>query len=58
MEIGSENSLYIVTLFGFLSFTTVILLMLLLYAACTRKYRLNWFEKNLLESLDTKDVEG
>ncbi|KAK5646855.1 hypothetical protein RI129_005319 [Pyrocoelia pectoralis] len=51
-----EPSAYVVALlYGILSFVCVILVVLLIFVACSRKYRLNWFEKNLLESADNRD---
>lgn len=51
-----DPSLYIVALYGVLSFISIMLIVVLLYVACARKYRLNWFEKNLLETADEKDI--
>uniref|UniRef100_A0A8D8SRQ3 Synaptotagmin-9 n=1 Tax=Cacopsylla melanoneura TaxID=428564 RepID=A0A8D8SRQ3_9HEMI len=39
-------------LYATFSFLFVILAALLFYVACSRRYRLNWFEKNLLESAE------
>lgn len=36
------------------SFVLVLLAVMLMYVACSRRYRLNWFEKNLLESADVE----
>lgn len=53
-----EPSAYAVALlYAVLSFICVILLALLVFVACSRKYRLNWFEKNLLETADTKELD-
>lgn len=54
-ESGIDESYYI-ALYAVLSFVVVILLVLLIYVACTKKYRLNWFEKNLLETAETKEL--
>lgn len=52
-----EPSAYAVALlYAVLSFICVMLFVLLIFVACSRKYRLNWFEKNLLETADTKDL--
>lgn len=51
-----DPSVYIVALYGVLSFVFIMLIVILLYVACARKYRLNWFEKNLLESADSKEL--
>lgn len=55
-EDDNEPSVYLVAFYAVLSFVCAMLLVLLLYVACARKYRLNWFEKNLLEVADTKDI--
>uniref|UniRef100_A0A1B0A9N4 C2 domain-containing protein n=1 Tax=Glossina pallidipes TaxID=7398 RepID=A0A1B0A9N4_GLOPL len=39
------------------SFLTVSMIGLALYATCSRKYRLNWFEKNLLETANVKEED-
>ena len=57
MDVMTDNervSVYVVALYGVVSFVCVMLVVLLLYVTCARKYRLNWFEKNLLESADVK----
>lgn len=51
-----EPSVYIIAVYGVLSFVFIMLIVILLYVACARKYRLNWFEKNLLETADTKEL--
>lgn len=52
----NEPSVYLVAFYAVLSFVCAMLMVLLLYVACARKYRLNWFEKNLLEVADTKSI--
>ncbi|KAF5286369.1 hypothetical protein FQR65_LT12663 [Abscondita terminalis] len=59
MEISEEEekepSAYIVALlYALLSFVIVLLLVFIISIVCFKKYRLNWFEKNLLESADNK----
>lgn len=49
---SEENPLTMVILVGVLSFVTSMVLIVLMYVACGRKYRLNWYEKNLLESVE------
>ncbi|XP_054283657.1 synaptotagmin-5 isoform X2 [Macrosteles quadrilineatus] len=41
-------------LYGVVSFVVVLLGAMLMYVACSKRYRLNWFEKNLLESADVE----
>jgi hypothetical protein len=53
---GSDPSSYYLALYGLISFLLVMLIVMLLYVACSKKYRLNWFEKNLLESADTTEM--
>ncbi|XP_049535036.1 synaptotagmin-5 [Anopheles darlingi] len=43
-------------IYGSISFLIVSLLGLLIYITCSKRYRLNWYEKNLLES--AKEREG
>lgn len=38
-----------------LSFIIVTLLGIIIYLTCGKKYRLNWFEKNLLESAKERE---
>lgn len=45
-----ELSLQQVALYASVSFMVVSLLGVFLYITCSRRYRLNWFEKNLLET--------
>jgi hypothetical protein len=52
----SHPSSYYLALYGLISFLIVMLVVMLLYVACSRKYRLNWFEKNLLEAAETTQM--
>ena len=52
----SDPSSYHLALYGLISFLLVMLIVMLLYVACSRKYRLNWFEKNLLETAETTEM--
>lgn len=45
-----ELSLQQVALYASVSFMVVSLLGVFLYITCSRRYRLNWFENNLLET--------
>ncbi|KAG8335341.1 hypothetical protein J6590_070580 [Homalodisca vitripennis] len=45
---------YYMALYGVVSFVLVLLGVMLMYVACSKRYRLNWFEKNLLESADVE----
>lgn len=45
-----EFSLAQVAIYASLSFFLVSLLGIVLYITCSKKYKLNWFEKNLLET--------
>ncbi|XP_053675820.1 synaptotagmin-5 [Anopheles nili] len=51
-----------IAIYGSVSFLVVSLLGLLIYITCSKRYRLNWFEKNLLESAkereDARSHEG
>ncbi|XP_022914327.1 synaptotagmin-1 [Onthophagus taurus] len=47
-----RDSVYIVALYAVVSFICVLVLIMVVYVACTKKYKLNWFEKNLLENAD------
>lgn len=51
-----EPSVYVAALYAVLSFVVVIVLILFAFIACSKKYRLNWFEKNLLETADAKEL--
>ncbi|KAK4879992.1 hypothetical protein RN001_008138 [Aquatica leii] len=60
MEISEEDetpsSAYVMALlYALLSFVGVLLLIFIIFSVCFKKYRLNWFEKNLLETADNKD---
>lgn len=48
-----ENPLTTVILVGVLSFLASLIIIVLMYVTCGRKYRLNWYEKNLLESAES-----
>jgi hypothetical protein len=45
-----DDDLSQVILYAAISFLIVSLLGFLIYITCSKKYRLNWFEKNLLET--------
>ncbi|XP_052867372.1 synaptotagmin-5 [Anopheles cruzii] len=45
-----------VAIYGSISFLIVSLLGLLIYITCSKRYRLNWFEKNLLESANEREA--
>ena len=51
-----DSPSYHVALYGLISFLLVMLVVMLLYVACSKKYRLNWFEKNLLETAETTQM--
>lgn len=53
-----DISLPQVLLYGSISFLIVSLLGVLLYISCSKKYKLNWFEKNLLESANGTEELG
>jgi hypothetical protein len=53
---ASDSSAYHLALYGLISFLLVMLVVMLLYVACSKKYRLNWFEKNLLETAETTEM--
>lgn len=55
-SVSDSDESYYVALYAVVSFVLVMLIVLLLYVACTKKYRLNWFEKNLLETADAKEL--
>ncbi|XP_059617228.1 synaptotagmin-1 [Phlebotomus argentipes] len=46
-----DVSLSQMALYGFVSFVIVSLLCVLIYVTCSKSYRLNWFENNLLETV-------
>ncbi|KAJ9577208.1 hypothetical protein L9F63_006182, partial [Diploptera punctata] len=54
----SDPSSYYLALYGLISFLLVMLIVMLLYVACSKKYRLNWFEKNLLEAAETTEMRN
>lgn len=61
MDVLSEDpdpSSYYLALYGLISFLLVMLIVMLLYVACSKKYRLNWFEKNLLEAAETTEMRN
>jgi hypothetical protein len=53
---GSDPSSYYLALYGLICFLLVMLVVMLLYVVCSKKYRLNWFEKNLLESAEATEM--
>lgn len=50
-----DISLSQVALYASISFLVVSIVGAFLYITCTKKYRLNWFEKNLLETASDKE---
>lgn len=46
----NEFSIPQVALYATISFLVVSLVGMLLYVTCSRRYKLNWFEKNILET--------
>lgn len=50
MDLQNELSVSQVALYALLSFILVSLLGVLIYITCSKKYKLNWFENNLLET--------
>lgn len=52
---SDEISISQVAIYASLSFIIVSLLGLLIYITCSKRYKLNWFEKNLLESAKETD---
>lgn len=50
MKEEDDFSLQQVALYASISFLIVSLLGIFLYITCSKKYKLNWFEKNLLET--------
>lgn len=58
MDIKDQNNLETMSqliLYLALSFLIVTLLGILIYITCSKKYRLNWFENNLLESAKERE---
>ncbi|KFB40968.1 AGAP008650-PA-like protein [Anopheles sinensis] len=45
-----------IAIYGSVSFLVVSLLGVLIYISCSKRYRLNWFEKNLLESAKEREA--
>ncbi|XP_061516541.1 synaptotagmin-5 [Anopheles gambiae] len=45
-----------IAIYGSVSFLVVSLLGLLIYITCSKRYRLNWYEKNLLESAKEREA--
>lgn len=58
LYIQDDISLSQVLLYGSISFLIVSLLGVLLYISCSKKYKLNWFEKNLLENANGTEELG
>lgn len=52
-----ELSLAQIGVYASVSFLVVSAVGAALYTTCSRRYRLNWFEQNLLESASEKDEE-
>lgn len=52
-----ELSLTQIGIYASVSFLVVTAVGAALYTTCSRRYRLNWFEQNLLESASEKDEE-
>lgn len=50
-----DLSLPQVALYASISFLVVSILGIFLYITCSKKYKLNWFEKNLLETAKESD---
>ncbi|XP_058124705.1 synaptotagmin-5 [Anopheles ziemanni] len=53
-----DNALNVtqIAIYGSVSFLVVSLLGVLIYITCSKRYRLNWFEKNLLESAKEREA--
>lgn len=51
-----DISLPQVALYSSISFLVVSLVGVFLYITCSRKYKLNWFEKNLLETASENEA--
>lgn len=51
-----DISLPQVALYSSISFLVVSLLGVFIYITCSKKYKLNWFEKNLLETACENDA--
>lgn len=52
-----DISLSQIGIYASVSFLVVTAVGAVLYITCSRRYRLNWFEQNLLESASEKDEE-
>lgn len=50
--------LYYAVLYGIISFLLVLCALLLFYVACSKRYRLNWFERNLLEDAESRELSS
>lgn len=48
---------YYAFLYGAVSFILVLMALFLLYVICSKRYRLNWFEKDLLEKAKNGDFK-
>ncbi|KAI4464517.1 synaptotagmin [Holotrichia oblita] len=58
-EEDEKDTIYAILIYAVTSFVCVMLLIVLVYVACAKRYRLNWFEKNLLENADNiKDISN
>lgn len=55
-SIEGATGLYYAVLYGIISFLLVLVVLLLFYVACSKRYRLNWFERNLLETAETREL--
>lgn len=51
---GDPQAGFYMVLYGSVSFVLVLLGVVIMYLACSKRYRLNWFEKNLLESAEVE----
>ncbi|XP_026469194.1 synaptotagmin-5-like [Ctenocephalides felis] len=56
IALNDADSIYQAAGYAALSFIFVALAALLFYVACSKRYRLNWFEKNLLERAQDEEV--
>lgn len=58
LEISSSDTKYYAAVYTCVSVLIGMLLVLLVYVACSKRYRLNWFEKTVLQAAhDTSEVE-
>ncbi|XP_067002242.2 synaptotagmin-5 [Anabrus simplex] len=53
---GGQPESYYLALYALISFLLLMLVVMLLYVACSKRYRLNWFEHNLLEAAETAQM--